>query len=129
MVGHRPNPQPATLFVESSGTIVANRAREPSGMDLPFAKASFGIGHQNSRYAGTSRVGGHIKLIQLGTLQKVKAEKCPSCFRYTHTRRGSSKSFVKALQCPQAAKFHRDDSRMSVLPAVEPDLCQVADLR
>ena len=98
-------------------------------MDIRVAETSFSIGHQNCGNAGTSRTGRNIKLIQLGTLQKVKADRRTYYSRYTHTARSSSKSFLKALQCTQPGKFRRYDSSMSVLPAVEPDLCQLPDLR
>ncbi len=38
------------------------------------------------------------------------------------------KPILKALQRAQPSKFRRYDTRMSVLPAVEPDLCKLADL-
>ncbi len=97
-------------------------------MDAAFAETSFSIGHQNCGNAGASRIGGNIELVQLGTLQQVKADRCPCCRGYPHTGRSSSKPILKALQRAQPSKFRRYDTRMSVLPAVEPDLCQLADL-
>src|ERR1700722_10477703 len=128
MVVHRTGPCPAALFVESGGAIVANGAREPSGMNIPFAQTSFSIGHQNCGNAGTSRIRSDIELIQLSTLQEIKADSRIFYFRYAHTARSGSKSFLKALQRTQPGKFRRYDSGMSVLPAVEPDLCQLPEL-
>ena len=128
MVGHYSSPEPATLFVESGGAIVPDRASEPSRMDAAFAETSFSIGHQKCGNAGASRIGANIELVQLGILQQVKADRCPCCRGYAHTGRSSSKSILKALQRTQPGKFRRYDLRMRVLPAVEPDPRQLADL-
>jgi len=109
--------------------MVANGACKPSGMDIPFAQASFGISHQYCGNTGTSRIGRNIKLIQLGTLQKIKAGWRTYHSRDAHAGRSRSKPFLKALQRTQPGKFRRDDSSMSVLPAVEPDLCQLPEFR
>ncbi len=98
-------------------------------MNVAFGEARFSIGHQNCGNAGTSRVGRNIELIQLGTLQKVKADRCTYCSDYPHAGRSNSKSFLEALQRTHPSKFRRYDSGMSILPAVEPDLCQLPDLR
>jgi len=76
-------------------------------MDIPFAETSFSIGHQNYGNAGTSHVGRNIKLIQLGTVQKVKADRPTHYSRYAHTGRSSSKSFLKALQRTHPGKLRR----------------------
>jgi hypothetical protein len=40
-----------------------------------------------------------------------------------------SKPFSETLERTKASELHRKDSRMRVLPAVVPDLCQLADFR
>jgi len=85
IVSHRPSPWPATLFVESCGPIVADCARKPGSSDTVFAKTSFSIGHQISSNAGASGIGGNVKLMQLGALEKIKADRRACYFRDAHS--------------------------------------------
>jgi len=98
-------------------------------MDIRFAKPHFSIGHQNCSNPGTSRVRRNIKLIQLGTLQKVKADRRSCLLRYAHMDRSGLKSLLKGLQRTHPGEFRRYNSSMGVLPAVEPEPCQLSDLR
>jgi hypothetical protein len=98
-------------------------------MDIGFAKPHFSIGHQNCSNPGTSRDRRNIKLIQLGTLQKVKADRRSCLLRYAHMDRSGSKSLLKGLQRTHPGEFRRYNSSMGVLPAVEPEPGQLSDLR
>jgi hypothetical protein len=86
-------------------------------MDTAFVETSFSIGHQNCGNAGTSRTARNIELIQLGTLQKVKADRCTYCSGDPHTGRSRSKSFLSWHPRKQPNGSFRADIPVSATPA------------
>jgi hypothetical protein len=60
-------------------------------------------------------------LVQLGALQKVKADRRTYYSRYAHTGQSSSKSFLKVLQRTQPGKFRRYDSSLRRGPILKID--------
>ena len=120
---------PTALLVEPRGALVSNRAGEPGCAHPALGKTRFRIDDQSRGNARTSRPRRNIELIELITLQHAKAHRRVNGAGDAHTGQGGSKPFSEALERTKASKLHRYDPRMRVLPAVVPDLCQLADFR
>ncbi len=75
MDDHSPGPMPSAFFIEFCGSLISDRACEPSGFDADFRKPSLCIGDQRGCDARTTRLCGDIELIEFIALYDGKSNR------------------------------------------------------
>ena len=119
---------PSTLFVESCGAFVSNRAGEPGGGNAACSEPGLRIGNQCGRDARTSCLRRDEELIELVPLDDGESNRGAQGAYDSHIGKCGTEPVSETLQRPKSNQFRRHDLRMRFLPAVEPHSCQALDL-
>src|SRR5262245_52593000 len=112
---------PAGFLVEPRGSVVADRARQPGRPDAGRGEASLGVRNQGRGNALPARLFRHIKLIELVALQYRESDRRAARSRDACGGHEQRQPFTKILERSQPRQSRRDDSRVRVPPAVEPN--------
>ena len=128
LAGHHACPVPAAFFIEASGSVIADGARQPNRSVASAAEASESIGHEMRGGARTARCGGNIKLIEPVPFDQMEAQWLVRLADDPQVRTSRDKPTMKTCNRSVPCQFGRQDISMGIKPPVEPEARQGVDI-